>query len=456
MAKMFKGAFTGVLTAVALTVAGAAAKAETLTDALILAYRNSDLLEQNRALLRATDENVAQAVAALRPVLAFVADTTYRESDLPLQDNTSSSMALSASLTLYDGGNNKLALEAAKESVLATRAQLVGIEQGVLLSAVQAYMDVRSASETVALGQSNVRLITEQLRAARDRFEVGEVTRTDVSQAEARLATSQSSLVVSQGQLAVAQEAYRAVVGQKPGTLAPVTRLPSLPKSVDEARAIAQRTHPDIKAAQHNVTVSELTLLRARAIRGPSVDATASLSQSEGGLNNSSVGLELRQTIYSGGALKSGERQALANRDASLSSLHRTVRLVEQEVGNASANLSVARAQILASDKAIRAAQLAFEGTREEARLGARTTLDVLDAEQELLDARTTRVQAVNNQNVAIYALLSSMGLLTVEHLNLGIPTYDPAEYYNAVKNAPVRSVQGDRLDQVLKSIGKK
>ena len=130
------------------------------------------------------------------------------------------------------------------------------------------------------------------------------------------------------------------------------------------------------------------------------------------------------------------------------------MRLVEQEVGNSWADLAVSTAQILASDQRIRAAQLAFDGTKEEARLGARTTLDVLDAEQELLDARTDRIQAENDRIVAIYAVLASMGLLTVEHLNLGIPTYDPADYYNSVKNAPISSPQGDKLDRVLKAIG--
>ena len=180
--------------------------AEPLTDALILAYRNSDLLEQNRALLRAADEDVAQAVASLRPVLAFIADAGYTDNGITAAD-FSASVALQASLDLYDGGANRIAIDSAKESVLSTRASLISVEQQVLLSAVEAYMAVRSASETVALGQNNVRLITEQLRAAKDRFEVGDVTRTDVSLAESRLATAQSNLVAGQGALAAAREA---------------------------------------------------------------------------------------------------------------------------------------------------------------------------------------------------------------------------------------------------------
>ncbi len=448
-AKLLGAAMTAMM---AVGSAGAS-WAETLTDALILAYRNSDLLEQNRALLRAADEDVAQAVASLRPVLAFIADAGYADNGITAAD-FSASVALQASLDIYDGGANRIAIDSAKESVLSTRASLISVEQQVLLSAVEAYMAVRSANETVALGQNNVRLITEQLRAAKDRFEVGDVTRTDVSLAESRLATAQSNLVAGQGALAAAREAYKLVIGDYPGTLSGIARLPDLPDSLDEARALAVRTHPDIDAQQRSVKVSEFTLLRARAARGPSLSATARLSASDGGVNSNSVGLTLNQTLYSGGALKSVERQALAALEASQSGLHRSVRLVEQEVGNSWADLAVSTAQILASDQRIRAAQLAFDGTKEEARLGARTTLDVLDAEQELLDARTDRIQAENDRIVAIYAVLASMGLLTVEHLNLGIPTYDPADYYNSVKNAPISSPQGDKLDRVLKAIG--
>lgn len=456
MKKVLRGAMLGAVSAAwMVTGAAAPARAETLADALIMAYQNSDLLDQNQALLRAADENVAQAVAALRPVIAFIGSAGYTDTNIT-NSITTTSATINLSLSLFDGGQNQLAIESAKESVLSTRASLKGIEQNVLLSAVQAYMDVKSATENVALSQSNVRLITQQLRATKDRFDVGEVTRTDVSLAQSRLATSNSGLVAAQGALNTAREAYRAAIGQYPGKLANVGNPPSLPKTLNDARAIAQRTHPNIEAAQRQVTVSEYTMQRARAARGPQVSLDASYTKSQGGTSTGNVGLALNQTLYSGGALKSVERQALANRDASRGALHRSVRLVEQAVGNAWSNLAVSRAQIVANDQRIRAAQLAYDGTKEEARLGSRTTLDVLDAEQELLDARTARVTAAANLYVAYYQVLSSMGLLTVDHLKLGIVTYDPADYYNAVKSAPeFKSPQGDKLNKVLKSIGR-
>lgn len=453
---MVRKALLGGVFATMTAFAPVSAQSDTLTDALIAAYNNSHLLDQNRALVRAADEGVAQSVAALRPVLSFILGATYSQTNTPVNTDTiTASAGLQARLNVYDSGSNKLAVEAAKESVLSARAGLLNIEQAVLRNAVAAYADVRSASENVALGQSNVRLITEQLRAARDRFEVGEVTRTDVSQAESSLALAQSNLVAAEGALVRARESYRAEVGRYPTALTGVPRMPTLPASLNEARAIAVRTHPAVLAAQHDVKVAELNEARARAARGPSISATASATRIDGGVNSGSVGLELSQTLYSGGALASAERQAIANRESSRAAMLRTVQQVEQNVANAWADLAVSQAQITSSDKRIRAAQLAFDGTREEARLGSRTTLDVLDAQQDLLDAQTARVTAETSLFNAHYALLQSVGLLTVEHLGLGIPTYDPAAYYNSVKSAPARSPQGAKLDRVLKGVGR-
>ncbi|MBK1635248.1 transporter [Rhodovulum adriaticum] len=450
---------TGAALAASMLAGGAAARAETLTDALIAAYKNSHLLEQNRAVLRAADEDVAQAVAALRPVIQFSMDATYtdgnRKGPTVGTTVTSASADVTASLTLYDGGSNRLAIDAAKENVMATRAALIGVEQNVLLAAVQAYMDVFAAIQNASLAENNVRVLTQQLRATEDRFEVGEVTRTDVSLAQSRLAAARSNLVAAQGALANAREAYRRAVGKYPAGLSGIPSLPSLPKSTSSARDIAVRSHPDILQAQHNVTAAELNVARAKAAQGPSLSANAGLTAEDDGGEYGFVGLSLSQTIYAGGGLYAAERQARANAERARAALLQSVRLIEEQVGSAWANLSVARAQIEATDRQIRAAQLAFEGTKEEARFGARTTLDVLDAEQELLDARTARVQAEANQYVAVYALLASMGLLTVEHLDLGIPTYDPLQYYNAVRNAPAKSIQGARLDRVLEALGR-
>lgn len=458
MKRTLRGALIAAVSATYMTAA-APVQAETLTDALIAAYKNSDLLDQNRAVLRAADEDVAQAVSLLRPVFDFIARA---DRDDPVQTlgqsggiRNSASLSVTADLLIYDGGGTRLAIDAAKENVLAARSGLIGVEQDVLLNTVSAYMDVRSALENVALGQSNVRLITQELRATRDRFEVGEVTRTDVSIAEAALAAARSALVAREGELAVAREFYKRAVGRYPSRLTGVPTIPRLPATVAEARAIAVRTHPDIQQAQHDVVVAELNVGRARAALRPQVRGGASVNRADGGDESTNVNIRLTQRLYQGGALDSAVRSAINSKEASRANLLNTVKLIEEQVGNAWSNVAVARAQIASSREQIRSARLAFDGTKEEAKLGSRTTLDVLDAEQDLLDAQATRITAEANQYVAIYSVLSSMGLLTVDHLNLGIPTYDPAAYYNAVKNAPSRSFQGKQLDRVLKSLGR-
>ena len=457
---MLKTARTLVLTASLIVGAVLPVRAETLADALIAAYRNSNLLEQNQAILRAADEDVAQAVASLRPVVAFIADGQYGYSQTLLDSGITVSneglfanYSVTAQMTLFDFGRTQLAIEAAKETVLATREALIAIEQQVLLAAVSAFVDVRLQQEIVSLRENNVRVIAEQLRAAQDRFDVGEVTRTDVAQAEARLAEAEANLVVAQGDLAIARENYRAATGNYPGVLSAPPAPPRTAATLDAARSVALRTHPLIRQAQREVQAAELNVARARANMKPSIAAQAQLSVDQDNLQENGVGINFNQTIYSGGALSSALRQAMAIRDASFAGLKQRGVEVAEAVGIVWSNLDVADASIAATEQQISAAQIAFDGVREEASLGARTTLDVLDAEQDLLDARASRLSAVAQRYIGIYQLLASMGLLTVDHLALGIPTYDPAAYYNAVRRAPT-SIQGRKLDRIMKSIG--
>ncbi|MEI4485912.1 TolC family outer membrane protein [Frigidibacter sp. MR17.14] len=448
------GRFGASAMALVLGLAFAAqAQAETLADALASAYRNSHLLEQNRAVLRAADEDAAQAVATLRPVVAFIAQTDY--SKTLLTEGSTSQIGLTASLVLWDNGRNRLGIEIARESVLATRQALVQVEQQVLLSAVSAYFQVRSALESVSINQNSIRVLDEELRATSDRFEVGEVTRTDVSLAEAQRAAARASLAAAQGDLEVAREAYKAATGHYPGSLAPAPAAPALPRTLGEAKSIAQRNHPSILEAQRQVKVSDLQVKLAGANFGPSVDITAQTTLDEYSDKNSAVSLGLSQTLYAGGAVSSAHRRAVAGRDQSRAALLQTGVTVEQSVGESWSSIDVSRAQIRATAEQIQAAQVAYDGIRDEAALGSRTTLDVLDAEQDLLDARADRITAQANEQIALYSLLSSMGLLTVQHLGLNVPVYDPDAYYQAVKNAPLTSSRGKSLDKALKAMGK-
>ena len=445
------------------------ALAETLADALVGAYEHSGLLEQNRALLRAADEDVAASRAALKPVLRWAASltqnfgTTRSSALLPAQssDSLTASINLIGELLLYDFGASEYRTEAAKETVLATRQTLLNIEQQVLLRAVAAYMGVIEASETVELRNNNLRLLTQELRAARDRFEVGEVTRTDVALAEAQLANARSGLAGAEGALLRAVEEYRTAVGHKPSKLSTPPSLPNVGNSLASAKALAVRQHPSIIAAQHQVAGADLGVKASEATMSPRVSLKGQYGltetfNSDRYSRSGSVGVEVGQTIYQGGALSSNLRRAMAQRDAQRSNLHVVRMNVEQEVGNAYAALSSARAQLEASDRQIRAARIAFRGVREEATLGARTTLDVLDAEQALLDAESTRVSAGANLYVAAYSVLAATGQLTARDLRLPVQLYDAGAYYNLVKEGPtVNSAQGKALDRVLRALQK-
>ncbi|MGO4908993.1 TolC family outer membrane protein [Pseudorhodobacter sp. W20_MBD10_FR17] len=429
------------------------ASAESLADALTAAYQNSNLLEQNRAVLRSADEGVAQAVALLRPVLSFQSNGTY--SHTSSYEGLYGSVSLVAEMTLYDFGRNAASIAVQKETVLATRSSLISYEQQVLLDAVSAYVTLQQQQDAVLLRQANVRLIGQELQAAKDRFEVGEITRTDVAIADAQLAASQSELASAQGDYAVARETYKLKIGHYPSSLKPLPKMPYTAKGLAEAQAVARKTHPSIHQLQHQVAAAELSIALAKANMGPSLSGGVTATNSSKKTSDSfSTSITLSQTIYNGGRSSSFYRQALASRDQSRASLNQTVATVLQSVGAAWSNIQVSQAGIAATDRQIRSAQTAYDGVKEEAKLGSRTTLDVLNAEQELLSARTARLSAQASYSIGVYTLLAQMGLLTVDHLKLGIATYDPEAYYNAVKSAPATSSQGKRLDRVLKAIG--
>ncbi|UOA26714.1 Outer membrane efflux protein BepC [Pseudosulfitobacter sp. DSM 107133] len=474
--KSAMGRISGSALSLALVIGiafSAPARADTLADALAGAYTHSGLLDQNRALLRAADEDVATAQALLRPIVNWSASidrtfgtngansalgTGFSRTSL---GNTSTTLQIVAQMLIYDFGASVSRISASKEVVLATRASLLSIEQQVLLRAVSAYMTVRQSYEFVALRENNMRLLTQELRAARDRFEVGEVTRTDVSLAEAQLASARSGVAAAKRDLAQAIEFYRNVVGREPGQLAPPPSLPRTESNVDAAKAVAMRRHPDMAAAQHQVAANDLLVVATDRDMLPTVSLSGSLSATENFGNDNfrragSVGVEIGGPIYRGGRLSSANRAAIARRDAARSNLHVVRHDLAEGVGNAIADLQALIAQSQASERQVRAAQVAFSGVREEATLGARTTLDVLDAEQQLLDAQALRIQAQAQVYVAAYSVLASMGLLTAEQLGLNVQLYDPEAYYNLVKDGPAkRTKQGKQLDRVLKALGK-
>lgn len=444
------------------------ARAETLADTLVSAYNNSGLLEQNRAVLRAADEDVALAVSRLRPVLNWVmrASRSFRDSRTGVFTNstrqTSGFFGLSAEWTAFAGGSNRLGVDIQKEAVLAARQSLLSIEQSVLLRAVTAYMNVIRAQENVSLRQNNLRVLQQELQAAEDRFEVGEVTRTDVALAESRVAEARSNLSVARGELVASQAEFVTAVGRRPEPLSTTPPLPPQPASLDEAAALAVRKHPEIRAVQHRVSAAELGIKRAEAAFGPSITARADIGKTEFYGNDNfnddvTMSLTYNQPIYAGGALPAQVRRAMAQRDAERANLLNVQKDVVQAVSNAYIGRQVARDSLAATRERVEAARIAFEGIREEATLGARTTLDVLVAEQELLDAEAAQINAQTERYIAAYELLAAQGLLTAENLDLNVQIYDPTVYYNLAKDAPTTLTKQSRdLNRVLEALGRK
>lgn len=449
----------GPVMAGALSVLGALTpvNADTLTDALIKAYQMSPTLEAERAALRNTDEGVAIARSRKRPSLTASAGAGVESSenvDWELYDTYQAQ--LQSSLLLYDHGQTSAAIEAAKATVAAGRASLRDVEQSVLLDTVAAFMDVRRNIQSVQVARNNVSVLEEQVRATRDRFDLGEVTRTDVSLAEARLAQAQANLAAFEGQLTSARETYLAVVGAPALDLRTPPPLPQVPQSLQQIEALAMREHPALNSARYLETAAQFDLARARAARGPSLSVDASVGaidarDATGRTDNvqASLGLSGSVPLYRGGELSALVRQAESVLQQRRFAVQNTARLVRQDAAVALSNLNVARATIAANREEVRAAQVAFEGVQEEATLGARTTLDVLDLEQDLRDAQLALATSLRDEYVAAYQLLSAMGLLNVEYLNLGIPTYNPDVNYNRVQNAPYSTVEGGIMEKL-------
>ena len=437
--------------------------ATTLTDALIQAYQTNPSLRVGRSSLRATDEGVRQAKAALEPTVSANISVDRNETQNPTIDTTPSTNAeVVASLSLFAGGTVLNGIEQARYNVLGVRQSLKSTEQRILLDAVTAFMDVRRDQKNVQLAKNSVKVLNEEVRAASERFEVGEVTRTDVAQAESRLAASESELEINRAALNRSIDFYIATVGSQPKDLRTPPPAPKLPPSANAAEAIAVARHPAILQQQFVVKAAEKAVAIAKGNKAPviSVNVLAGRSNNNsttfGGPDKQShgrIGLDIDQTIYQGGRLNSVQRQAFALLEQENANLQLAGVQVRQNVNSTYATWVASKASIQARQKQVRAAQIAFDGASEEAKLGARTTLDVLNSEQDLLEARSDLLTAIRDEYVNAYGVLSAMGLLTVKHLNLGIPSYDPDVNYKKVSGTNKFGVKRQELLDKLKKL---
>ncbi len=439
--------------------AGAPAWADTLTSALVQAYKNNPALNSQRASVRATDESVPQALSGYRPRVTITAtggeqssSTTAKSvtAGVPIYStlsgyNSPFSTGITATQTLFNGFQTANRTREAESQVLAARATLRNTEQSVLLDAVTAYMNLLRDTAILGLQKSNVEVLQEQLRQTRDRFNVGEVTRTDVAQAKSRLASGRSQLLVAESNYKTSGAAYRKVIGTNPGKLAagtPVDRLS--PHGLQSAVAVGIATSPSVAAAEHNVDVAQLAVKVAEGALYPSLSVQGSYQKnwlSTSGLSvmesyNASVLGILSVPIYQGGSEYSLVRQAketLGQKRLDLDNARDTAR---QNVVQSWGQLEAAKANIDATQSQVQASEIALNGVREEARVGQRTTLDVLNAQQELVNARVSLVTAQRDRVVASYTLLSAVGRLTPRMLGLRVPTYDPKVHYEQVRDS--------------------
>lgn len=430
---------SNLLAAMLVVLAIAApATGETLDDALRLAYLSNPQLQGERASLRALDQGLVQARAGRLPNLQAEAGTgvTYQSQSGPFFSGSQTyyprSLALSASQTLYGGGAVRGAIDLAQVNIDMGRNTLRQVEQQVLFAAVSAYVNVRQSSEVVRIRSNNVEVLLKQLDAAKDRFEVGEITRTGVSQAKARLAGARSLLAGARSVLAVSRAAYQRTIGQSPGTLVAATQPKILPDDLATAINWSEQNAPVLRNAKLSELAAVHGLRIAKAGLRPrlSIGARASTADNNGftGAESDAVSTSLNFTmpLFTGGLNQSKVRQARELESRARIGVLQARRITHEQVSNAWHNLLASKAVITANKQQVAASELAFEGVVQEAEVGLQTTLDVLNAEQELLDSRLALVNAQSDALVASYGLLQAVGRLNIVDLGVGVSQYDP------------------------------
>ncbi len=444
--------------AIAAAICGAllapAAKAETIGGALAKAYLSNPDINQQRAAVRASDENIPKANAGYLPTVSAETDAgrvDFEATGLGLglpspfsQNSLPRGYGVTVTQNVWNGNRTINSVREAESGVLGAREQLRFTEQNVLLGAVTYYMDVLRDTAILDLDRNNVEVLQEQLRQTQDRFNVGEVTRTDVAQAEASLAGSQATALTAQSNLQASVANYRKAIGEEPKSLSPVAPVTKpLPKSLPEAVSISQVEHPAIVAMLHGVDAAALNVKVTEGQLYPTVGLTGQVSKrfdvqgyanGSQSLTGSLVG-QITIPIYEGGAVYAATRQAkeqLGQQELQTDLQRDNVRAAVVATWGANQNsLGILRA----AKSQVEASEVALAGVREEAKVGQRTTLDVLNAQQTLLNARVQLVTAQHDQVVNSYTLLSAVGRLSIKTLGLAVAEYDPRVHFDQVKN---------------------
>ncbi len=438
----FKSAVVAAVSGLVLFAVAPSASAETIAHALASAYANNPQINSARAQTRSDDELVPIARSGRLPIISLFSTMIGRTTDTGLGDRTTgdSTVGLRVTQDVFTGFRVTNAIRESEAGVLASRELLRNTVQNVLFDAAQAYMDVIRDAAILDIRRRNVLFLDEQVRAANERFNVGENTRTDVAQARARIATARSAVSLAEANLAISRATYRQVVGHDPKGLGeefPYGRL--VPAELSAALAVGQDGHPVVLASIHQADAQAFAVKQIEGELLPTVSIEGTVDHAESldtsiDPNSASVIGRISIPLYPGGAVYPRVRQAKELYGLRKIEIDVSRDRVRAAVVSAWAQVDAARGAIAAANEGVDAADIALSGVQEEQRVGQRTTLDVLDAQQELLSNRETLVVARRDRVVASFALLSAMGRLTAEALGLPTEAYDPTEHYTAVR----------------------
>lgn len=438
-----KRVIVNALAVMAALTAANAVRAQTLEEALVSAYLTNPELESQRAAVRATDEFVPLALAGWRPTIQVTSSAKFTDVKSPAGEGRTDTIsnALSVDQNVYAGGETVANTRRAERLVRLERSRLAITEQDILLRAVEAYTSLLNDLAVLELAIQNVNRLKRQLQATKDRFEVGEVTRTDVAQAEASLAGAVSERVRAAGTIEASKASFRNVVDLEPVSLVPPKPLKDLPSSEAKAQQLAESFNPNILAGQFNLAAAKEDVSVAEASLYPRLSVNGELTYTEepslsvDWQRAASIGATLAVPLYQGGGEFAQVRQnkeTVRQRKSDMDAAYRSVR---EEVTSAWQALMTAQSSIVSIAEQVRAAQIALDGSRQEALVGQRTTLDVLDQENDLFQAEVDLVSAQRDEIVASYRVKAAVGELTARAIELSVTPYDVETNYEDVRS---------------------
>jgi outer membrane protein len=443
------------VTAVVLLVQAAVdpVRADTMESALLRAYRNNPQLNAQRASVRGIDENVPQALAGYRPKVSgsFAAGVGYADvladgnvgKKIEHGDQTPHAASISVTQTLYNGNQTANKTRVAESQVFGAREGLRLMEQSILLAAATIYMDYLRDAAILEVQRSNTHVLELTLKQTRDRYSAGLVTPTDVAQSEAQLAAAKSQELAAESTLTTTRANFRRIIGNEPANLAPASPVDRyLPATQRGAIELALRENPNVTAAMYGVDVSFLTVKINEGALLPTVTLQAAVTKTWDPsitlINQftAAASAQLSVPVYQGGAEYSLIRQSKETLEQQRLTMEQVRDQARADLVTAWGQLVAGKAQVTAAQSQVDASEIAYLGTSKEAQVGQRTVIDILNAQQTLVNARVALVTAQHDRVVASYAVLNAVGRLSPQVLHLSTPTYDPSVHYQQVRDS--------------------